>query len=122
MTMKYDIDSLKADLKNTAIACRESKKAVADAQRAFSACPKDATWQERMKLCDGISKARSAAASASLTMTKLCVFRAHLCGRSHLSAGSSLLGFVKEWISDLEIDYAMDEAPMEEVKVDKPAA
>lgn len=115
--MKYDVDSLRKNLKDTASLCQETKKAVVEAQRAFSACPKDTTWQERMKLCDGISKTRGAASSAALTMTKLCVFRAHLRGRSHLSAGSNLLGFVKEWISDLEIDYAV-----EEIQADKPAA
>ena len=113
--MKYDIDSLRTALKDTASLCRETKKAVVEAQRALSACPKDATWQERRKLSDTITKARCDAASAALTMTKLCVFRAHLRGRSHLSEKSSLFGFVKEWISELEADYALPE-------VDKPAA
>lgn len=116
MTVKYDIDSLKLALKNTAILCRDSKKAVVLAQRALSTCSKDATWDERRKLSTTIDKARGEAHSAALTMTKLCVFRAHLRGRNHLSEKSSLLGFVKEWISDLEADYAL---PLE---ADKPAA
>ena len=115
--MKYDIDTLKLDLKKTAIQCRESKARVVEAQRVLSACPKDAGWPERRKLADAISTSRGDAASAALTMTKLCVFRAHLRGRSHLSEGSGLLGFAKEWISELEIDYALAET-----ESDRPAA
>ena len=122
--MKYDIEMLKLDLKKAAIRCREGKKKLVEAQRALSTAPKDTPYSrgfgdsglEIRGLVDAIHETRGVAASASLTMTKLCVFRAHLRGRTHLSEGSGLLGFVREWIDELSVDYMLVE------QADKPAA
>lgn len=122
MTVKIDIERLKADMKQAAEWCSKAKRKAREAQRVLSAVQHQEKHSgeipgERRRCVDEVNATRGEAHSASLAMTKLCVLRAHLRGREHLSSCSSLGAFVKEWIAELTPDYVS-----EEPAVDKPAA
>lgn len=123
MTMKFDIERLRIDLKAAAEWCSKTKRKAREAQRVLSAVQHQEKHSgeiagERRRCTDAVNATRGDAHGASLAMTKLCVLRAHLRGREHLSSGSSLSAFVKEWIAELEPDYRIEEP----AAVDKPAA
>jgi len=101
-----DMKKLKQDLKDTAARCAQTKHEFKSAQRAVSVFQstmkqegKSYTWQELYERMKVVDKLRGAAASASWAMTSLCVFKAHLRGRAHLSANSSLQDQVAGWIA-----------------------
>ena len=104
------------DLKATASLCLERKKNAREAQRALSLRPKDLPWKEVQKLINGVSTWRSLAGEASTNMTILCVLRASLRGKKHLSENSSLNEFVEKWIATTTPKYILVEAPAHEVK------
>lgn len=123
MTVKYDMEALKSDMKEAALDCAKAKHRFREAQRILSAVRHQENHSgeipgERVRCVGVVNAARSDVGAAALTMTKLCVFKAHLRGRAHLSAGSSLLPLAKGWITELAPQYVLKEPQT----VDKPAA
>lgn len=121
MTVKYDIEALKSDTKNAALRCAKAKHRLRETQRVLSGVRHAEKWgamsyDECMEYVRKVNTSRAEAGDVATAMTKLCVFKAHLRGRTHLSAGSNLLEFVKGWIEELASDYAL------EPQIDKPAA
>jgi hypothetical protein len=103
-------DRLIEDLKAQALTCKESKLAHKEAQRTVSRVTNASklSWADYMKLCRPVDTTRAAAAAASEAMTKLCVFRAHLRGRKHLTPNSCWADQVEGWINNLEERYTIE--------------
>lgn len=110
--MAIDMKQLKTDIKAQAQACVEAKKAFREAQRALSIFQRENktyTWDQIKAFMNPVDRCRSEAAFASEMMTKLCVFKAHLRGRKHLTENSVWNDQVVGWIADLEDRYALKE-------------
>lgn len=104
---------LKIDIKDAAARCVQAKKAFREAQRALSIFRREnktCTWQEIRVFANTVEAGRSEAAVASEEMTQLCVFRAHLRGRKHLTENSVYAGCVVGWIDELEPRYMVEES------------
>lgn len=110
MEKKINVGALREELKATAVLCAKSKTAFKEAQRAFSALPETATWKERQTLSDIVNARRSDADSAALTMTRMCVYRAHLRDRKHLSDTAALAHYVQKWIAETEAGFVIASA------------
>lgn len=110
MEKKINVGALREELKVTAKLCAKFKAAFREAQRSFSALPATAPWKERQALSDIVNARRSEADSAAMTMTRLCVYRAHLRGRKHLPAGAALEQHVNDWIAETEDDFLISSA------------
>jgi hypothetical protein len=95
--VKIDVKRLKSHLKNTAAECSTAKN-------TFKMYQRQKEWVQ-------IEKWRSECAKLSEHMTKLCVFRAHLRGRTHLTANSFYAEQAAGWIAELEERYALKEEP-----------
>lgn len=101
MEKKINVGALREELKATADLCAKSKLAFKEAQRKFS---KNAgSWRE-------VNACRSAASDSAMTMTRLCVYRAHLRGLKHLSDTAPLAGYAKQWIQETEDDFLVASA------------
>lgn len=89
--MSPQMEKLKSDLKSQAELCKKNKTECRAAQRDLSRLSDNpnATWQDARNLANTVGRARGASFAAAWKMTMLCVYRAHLRGRKHLSANSS---------------------------------
>ena len=94
--MKIDMVRLKAELRNTAILCREARINYQDSQRPPLE-GKRAAWRTALDK-DTVSK----------RMTRLCVFRAHLRGVQHLTKTRDPVD-VDRIIADIKKEFAMSE-------------
>lgn len=108
-----NIELLKADLRATAEACRDAKQERRSAEQALSAWTKanpTAPWQAYMREANKVNTARNVAASLSDDMTWLCVLRAHLRGRTHLTANSVYAPQAEKQIAALLDRYKLKES------------
>lgn len=112
---KIDMKRLKADIKAASQACIDAKKARKEAERAVSAYTSD-SWSERRKLIDASLRTRADVADAKLAVTRLCVFRASLRGKTHLTENSEFACEVAWWIEAGQEKYALPPEPAMEAK------
>lgn len=105
---KIDYARLSSDLKAQAESCKQAKLAYKEAQRALDRAPKNQSYQDYLKLSCAIGSARNVSMTESDEMTKLCVFRAHLRGRTHLTPNSAFNDYVEGWIESLTERYTIE--------------
>jgi len=111
-----DMKRLRTDIKAQAAECSHEKKTYREAQRALSIFQRDTknyTYPQIRALMDPVDGARSKSGYAAEMMTKLCVFKAHLRGRKHLTENSVWADQVDGWIATLEDRYALPDKPAE---------
>jgi alkylhydroperoxidase family enzyme len=94
--VKIDMSLLKTHLKNTAADCSTAKQ-------TFKMFQRQKDWKQ-------VGRWRAEAGALSEHMTKLCVFKAHLRGRTHLTANSVYADLAAGWIAELTPRYQIAEA------------
>jgi len=114
---KIDYARLSSDLKAQAESCKQAKLAYKEAQRALDRAPKNRSYQDYLKLSRTIDGARAYAADQSEVMTRLCVFRAHLRGRTHLTPNSVYNEHADGWIEGATNEYTIEVSDEEEQRV-----
>jgi hypothetical protein len=93
--VKIDMTRLKTHLKNTAAECSTAKQ-------TFKMYQRQKDWKQ-------VNHWRGEVALCSEHMTKLCVFKAHLRGRKHLTENSVYAAEAAGWIAQMESFYGIKE-------------
>lgn len=107
--MKVDVQALKTEIKTTAEACRNTKRALTEKNREWPKVAAMQIWQESTKHSMKIAELAGDLRVLRERMTALCVFRAHLRGRKHLTENSVFTDQVSSWIENLEAEFVIEE-------------